>query len=213
MASFVPETPIICEGCHREFIKYAVINDIVDADGKDELSKGGRSGIINRVVCPFCKKEFTYEIPILIHSYIGKIIALGVSSNAYLNAKDLPYALKAVGSDNWNLRKCSYTMNAAEKIRIFQAELQDWAIEILKLVSFKDYKDMELSDEYITFDCTDGDKLIFSKRNDSDEIIENYVVSKDEYNKILLYEIKIPTCLWQNIDRDWAIKALEDIKC
>lgn len=101
-------------------------------------------------------------------------------------------------------------MDASEKIRIAKNGLNDGMIEILKLMQFPQYKDMDLKDEYIVYDSTNDNFLIFTHRDSYDNILDTYSVNMEIYNNIP--QVHIPCGDWQIIDRDWAKKKLEDKK-
>ena len=212
MATFIPDDCIHCENCHEFFYRFVHITNVIDADKNDELGKSAVSGLVNRVVCPFCNAEFTYENPLVVYSNTSKIVCYADYHVLPLVCRDFTLLTKITGCSDWNFRLCDFAMNASEKIRIFKDNLQDSIIEILKLNSLPEYRTMILEDEYITYDGKDDEKLYFSKRSDLDITLENYTIPLSEYNQLNDGKTQIPTGNWLCIDRDWAIKNTEEFK-
>ena len=108
------------------------------------------------------------------------------------------------------LRRCRFTANSSEKIRIFKAGLNDGTIELLKLKRFPEYRDMVLDDEYIVFEYSDEENLVFSHRDFTDKLLKTYQISMCEYSHMC--DVNIPRGEWITADRDWAINFMEAIR-
>ncbi len=182
----------------------------IDVDNDTPDSKNAHSGIINRVRCPYCNTEFTYEIPLFIYSQADNYAIASAFDDEYVNVHSFELASQISGMSKWKLRRCAFTMNSAEKLRIFRSGLDDGKTELLKLYTFEKYRHMNLTDEYIVFDSFDGDNLFFSHRDFTDAVLNNFKVPISEYS--LICDTNIPCGKWINIDRSWAIKFTEDIK-
>lgn len=213
MATFIPNDCIRCENCYEYFYRYVHITNVIDTDKNDELSKSAATGLINRVVCPFCNAEFTYENPLVLFSNTSKIVCYAQHSVLPLASRDFTLITKITGCNDWSFRLCDFAMDASEKIRIFKDGLKDYVIEILKVNRFPEYKDMVLEDEYITYDGKDDSNLYFSKRSDLDIVLDKYTIPLSEYSRIEeAVDAEIPTGKWLCIDRDWAINNTEETK-
>ena len=210
MSTYIPDGSIRCENCNSFFNKYVRFETVIDADSYDEASQNALEGIINRVTCPYCKTEFTYENPFMLHSYSCKSIAVAAVSSELVNVSNLSVALKISGAGEWQLRRCDFARDAAEKIRIFKSGLNDAAIELIKLRQFHDYRNMDLYDEYIIFDNLIDDKLIFSLRDYTDNVKDTYEIDMSVYNNTP--KLSIPTAKWIKINKRFAIKT-EDKLC
>ena len=207
MSVFLPDSEILCEECDTYFFKYAFVQNEFDADADPSCM----SGLINRITCPSCKTEFTFETPILMYSHTNRFLLCSSFKNEQiLNITSLKRALEITKCDKWRLRRCTYAMDAAEKARIFVLSLDDGKIELLKLKFFDDYKDMDLSDNYITFENITDDRLVFTYRDYKDNILETRYIPKDAYNS--MPETSLAPYEWHKIDRSWAIKTMEDTK-
>lgn len=210
MKSYVPDIQILCENCFKYFVSYTIIHTNIDADSRDDISKNAYTGIINRIRCPYCGTEFTYEIPLFVHSYLDKFIIASMYDDTYVNVASFPTAVKIAGISDWRFRRTEFTMDCSEKIRIFKSGLDDGKIELIKLKLFPEYANMKLDDEYITFDKSDGEYLFFSHRDFTDRILNEHKVLKSEYS--LIRDTNIPCGNWVTIDREWAKKFMEDNK-
>jgi len=207
MQKYVPDGNIACENCDRFFVSYTHIYARVNIDAKNELAKAAYNGMINRITCPYCNTEFTYEAPLFAHSYINKFAVISQFPDCYKDITSMHRAAKISGLDSWKLRNCRFAMDASEKIRIFSNGLNDGIVEIIKLKAFSDYSQMNLLDEYITFEGAINDCLVFTHRDYTDRIIEKYNVPKSMYNTEP--DNFIPNGRWIKIDRNWAQKTLE----
>jgi len=212
VSTFVPESSIRCENCNESFYKYVFITNVIDTDKNDELAHEAISGKVNRVTCPFCKAEFTYENPLLLHSYVNKTAAFACADMLPVKSRNFSLAARISGACDWNFRLCGFANEASEKIRIAKDGLKDSVIELLKVKFVEEYKFMRLDDEYITYDSFHGNSLLFTKRNDRDDILEEYLIPNEHYTALCSENITVPTGDWISIDRSWAIKFLEDRK-
>jgi len=210
MSQYVPDTNIVCENCYKFFVTYTIIHTVIDADSNDDITKDAYTGIINRVKCPYCNTEFTYESPFFVHSYMDKFFIASGFLNSYMDVASFKTAAQISKMSLCKFRRTSFIMDSAEKVRIFKSNLDDGKIEILKLKSFPDYYNMQLDDEYIVFDKSDDDYIYFSNRDFTDKVLKEYKVLKSEYS--LIKDTNIPVGDWVTIDREWAKKFMEDNK-
>jgi len=208
MSTYIPENGIHCERCHEIFYRYTYITDVIDADRKDKLSSDALKGNVNRVECPFCKTEFTYEGPLLLFSNTACAAALSACKFAPTEVGNFNLALKMSKATHWKLRKCIFAMFNCEKMRIFKSNLCDGKIEILKYMYFKEYRDMDFRDYYIVFQKHENNTLYFTKNDDVDNVLKEYTIDFEKYTNIS--DIDIPCGQWMTIDRDWAKKQLEE---
>jgi hypothetical protein len=204
---FLPDIEILCEECDEYFFKYEFINNIFDLDADPKYA----DGLFNRIKCPRCDTEFTYETPILVFSNTKRLlICASVNNDGFININSLKRAFEISGSTDWTLRRCSFAMDAGEKIRIFNNGLDDGKVELVKLKCFDDYKNMDLTDNYITFENLRDNELVFTYRDFKDNILETRYISFEEYKT--MPQTKVPPQTWYTIDRDWAINYMEETK-
>lgn len=210
MSWFIPDSKIRCENCHELFRDHIVITNIVDMDKDDTISKSVLTDLFNRVICPYCKTEFTYETPVLLFSFKMKVAILTMHSEITTNTGNFPLLVKFAKANEWKFRLCDFFCTASEKMRIFKDGLCDASIELIKNSHFKEYAHMKLDEEYIAYDYSDSEFLYFSKRNDFDNVLEKMKIPYEYYNKYL-NKPKIPGGNWTKIDRDWAVNHKEEL--
>lgn len=207
--TFVPDNYIICEECYKVFFSYARIACIIDADSYDSYSQSVKTGLINRIVCSACKSEFTFETPLLIYSLRHRIAVVAAFSEDPPYNSRLPFAFKAAGAGNINLRIAPYASSAAEKIRIVSNGLDDIKTELFKVNEFACYKDMDESDEYITFERTENNNLIFTHRDFKDIVLKEFSIPIKKYNDFNPVLPDVPAGKWFKADKEWAVNYME----
>ncbi len=210
MSLIVPDGYICCENCYEHFISYVVIHSEIDADSKDNTVTAASDGTLNKITCPYCMYEFTYETPLYIHSYVDKFAIISTYHDFPVKAGSFRLANIISGAADWSFRRCTFSPDAFEKMRIFKSGLSDAKIEYLKLKTFPDYRDMQLDAEYITFENIADNFLMFTKRECGGMVLENYKINVSCYNE--LKDISVQKGDWVTIDRDWAIKYMEENK-
>ncbi len=210
MLQFVPDGLILCEVCYKHFIAYKNLYMRVDLDAKNEVTHSIKNHTFNKITCPYCHSEFTHENSVFYYSYLLKTVVVSQYPDEMLNVGSFPVAAKIAGMDNWNFRRCDFSIAACEKFRIFQNELDDCKMEILKVRAFPDYRKMDLTEEHICFESRIGKNLIFTHRDFTEKVLNEYTIPISQYDDIPC--VKTPTGDWIVIDRDWALRFLEDEK-
>ena len=210
MSNYIPDGHILCENCYKFFVSYTPLIFEIDADVKEDLMNDVQKGIINRVKCPYCNTEFTYEASVFIFSNCDKFVITSAYPDAFMNVGDFSLAAKISKMDGWRFRRCQFFMDAAEKIRIFRSGLDDAKINLLKLKCFENYKSMELDDQYITFEYIKDNLFFFTHRDFTDRVLKELYVEKCDYDAFEFKPLK--TGDWITVDRDWTINYLEENK-
>ena len=183
---------------------------MIDADGYDSFADGVRSGLCNRVKCPYCGSEFTIENPILIYSWQYKMYVTAAFYEDFYPVNDFANALRIAGAEDITLRKTDYAVEATEKIHIVNYGLCDIKTEFFKVFKFPDYINMRNDEETIIFDRIENDNLIFSHRHFTDEIINTSAIPVSEYESFECEIPHVPKGKWFKIDKNWVLKHLED---
>lgn len=213
LTEFYPKCGITCENdsCKRHFYKYIFFASIIDIDRGDEPADAVMNGgAVNRVKCPFCGCEFTYETPLMIFSQKYKIYTASTFDEQFIYTSAFENALRIAGETDLRLRLTQFAFEAAEKIRLAAFGLSDAKAEMFKLVRFENYKDMDTAYEYIVFDKLTDNTLIFTHRDYTDKILEVYEISYDEYKRFSPDVSGVRNACWLEIDKQWSIRRLED---
>ena len=210
MSTYVTDNQIMCENCDKFFVAYAHIQTEFDLDIPHKEISDSYEENLNRITCPFCRQDFTYETDILFHSLANKFAVYCSCKKMFLNVASFKTAMKICGFDDWNFRVCTYSYEAFEKIRILKTGLNDAKINLLKLKYFPKYRDMNVKDEYISFESCDDTMLHFSHRDFTGKVSEKLSVPREEYNAIP--DILTEKGNWVIIDKEWTINKLEELK-
>ncbi len=210
MIGYVTNNQILCENCYKYFVAYKNIRSQIDADDPVIRANLTFDDALNRLTCPFCKKEFTYETDLLIHSFKDKFAIYSSYTKVFAHVANFRVAAEICGMSDWNFRLCTYSYEAYEKLRIFTAGLDDAKITALKLKTFPKYKDMNIKAEYISFEYSDDTNLHFTHRDFTGKIIENYSLCKSDYDE--MPDLSAEKGNWITLDKTWAIKRLEETK-
>lgn len=206
MKTFIPDNYIICEECYRLFFSYVNIAYIIDADSYDSFARSIKTGRLNRVTCPYCKSEFTYETVLYIYSVKYSMAVIASHNTDPVSTERTPELFRLLGMSDYKFRVVPYASCAAEKIRIASEGLDDLKVELFKFRTFKDYKNMDPCDEYITFERIEDDSIIFSHRDFKDDILAEYRISMNEYLEYNPILPDVPECTWFRGDKSWALK-------
>lgn len=208
--TFVPLNAIRCECCKKLYYTYMVVKYMYDADNPDDFTADNRNGYINRVKCRKCDCVYTYETPVLLYTMKYKTFAAANAKSRYIDKCDYALISKLCKADDYNFRMTDFASEAIEKIRIFSCGLDDMKTELLKLKSFPKYRNMNLLHEYITFDTIKDNMLCFSQRYYTDIILNRYEVPLSDYLSINYDTSDTPTGIWIKLNRDTAIKYMEE---
>ena len=207
LATLIPQEGIRCERCNKIFFRYAEICNLFDADSESDSSPL-INGNINRIVCRYCKTEFTFETPVVVYSYIHKYFIFADCNIYHVPARKFSLSTSISGAKDWKFRVVAFAADASEKVRIFRDGLNDAAIELIKLKHIKEYRTLILEDEYITYEEITEKGIHFTKRDDCDKVLKNYYLPFSLYLKELNYNSI--TGDWTRIDRNWALKQTEE---
>lgn len=162
---------------------------------------------INYIVCPKCGEGFYYE-----HNCcaINAEKNYAVASLPMINSalpKEKTALFRILNKNNFRLRFVKEFIFLTEKVRIFEFDLDDRALEVIKYTYLA--KPMGLgTDAKIILTNTDGNALIFTVFDDYDKTVSTHRVGLDAYAHTALRmekeTIAAPTMEWQKIDLKWA---------
>lgn len=201
---------IQCEICDKLFPMRPVFNEIIDADGFDDIAQGVDDGLCNRITCSYCGGEFTFENPIMIYSWLHKTYVTAAFPDDYFRVSNIENALRIADAKDVTLRKTDYAIEATEKIHIAKYKLSDIKTEHFKVVRFPEYKNMKNDEEVIIFDKLENGNLFFSHRHFTDKIITKFIIPLSEYEAFESNLPEVPKGKWFKIDKHWVLKHMED---
>lgn len=199
MPSYAIAYDAICQECEKRFDISERFTTVVNLDIEGFEKNKFLNGSLNRTVCPFCKKEFTYEIPMIVFSLKLKFACLvmpNLNSQNIVELKNPPYHILP---DNFCYRLVRYQIEALEKYRIFSLGLDDLQIEQFKLKNFSDDEAMPFDEKNIIFDSYNDRIIKFNQVDYNNDILNTYSFDCDlpntEYNNFCRLK-------WLKIDRE-----------
>ena len=204
----------MCPFC-REFItgKARIMQYINLTGNRELLSELLRKGI-NYMVCPKCGEEFYYEQNCLVLNSEKNYAVASTPSPIKLNDEKsaLYHILK---KSDFRMRYVDEFIYLTEKIRIFEFNLDDRALEIVKYNYM--VKPMNLgTDAKIILTGADGNALIFTVFDHNDKPLSTHRVVNDAYKhtvhkleKELVSESMIH---WRKINLSWAEQYIKENK-
>lgn len=210
MSTYATDNQIMCENCDKFFVAYAHIQTEFDLDVPHKEISDSYEEKLNRITCPFCMQDFTYETDILFYSFINKFAVYCSCKKMFLEVANFRTAMKICGFDNWDFRVCTYSYEAFEKIRILTVGLDDAKINLLKAKKFPQYRNMNPKDEYISFESCDDTTLYFSHRDFTGKVLEKLSVCREDYNSTP--DLQAEKGNWVILDKEWTINKLEELK-
>jgi len=213
------ETKFVCPHCKQELQinTYPVINLQTDKELYNDLF----SLNLFKINCPNCKKTTVIQYDCLVVDMFKKyIVYLYISNNLdefNKNIDKLVESHKNIISELKHTRVVTSLNQLLEKMLIFDYDLNDKIIEIMKLGMYnKERLDSEIY-KNICFNKIEKDKLIFTCFNINDNKVQPIDISVDiKYYNIIIDSIggSAPdeTSNFEYIDANWAKNNIKNEK-
>jgi len=174
-----PAYKCICQDCSNVFNINETMVNVINLDEDDCLIQF-LTASLNKISCPYCDADFTYEIPMLIYSQkSGFALRVNPSVPSAPPSPDvkLPYFFKIF---NLKYRQVTYHIEALEKVRIFKDGFDDKYIEFVKFNFFSDDDCTPMEDINLCYKSSDNEKLYFEKLDYNGKLIKEYEVLKSD---------------------------------
>jgi hypothetical protein len=191
-----------CPGCGRAHDAKLVqsINTATDADAKQRLI----SGELNVLACE-CGKRTQLAANLLFHDpdreFYARVVP-GGDEQAFEEAAALFRAAGATG-----VQRVVPSLNAlVEKVKIVDAGLEDWAVEMTKVLLLSTIGDL---DRVLLFDRLDGDVLRWVLFEADGRSAREVASPREAYARIAGRDASRPAIVEVQIDRAWAVKAVQ----
>jgi len=213
MSSYVNTSDAVCQECEKRFninLRFSsVINLDIDGFEKD----GFLNGSLNRIKCPFCNTEFTFEIPLVIFSVKNKFAYLVCPNLNNTNEKFIKNTLHLFLPNDFKFRLVRYLIEAKEKYDIHVNLCDDIIIEYIKLCVFSDEEAMPFDKRNIVFKAKNNNEYIFEQIDYNDKVLNTYKINFNnekipDYVKEKSY--KLNNTIWHKIER---ISLKEELQC
>ncbi len=211
---------IKCPACGE--LQEMTIWDSITAKDSPDLKSDLLSGKINIFRCSSCSHYGLVPTPVLYHDEDKKLMISFTPCNdpalkirLYENVCETSKASGELDSfDEYNLRFVSEYNSLLEKILIFDANLNDKAIEVLKLLILSQEPDKQ-EHRMCVFGKKDGDNLEFMVQDTKENMIYTSKIPLSTYETIwqqLRYSgVKPYSFGWEMVDAEYATKLINGI--
>ncbi len=197
----------VCPFCRQYIKKDAGIYRQITANRDTDALKSVLNGKANTIKCPFCNETFYYEHNFFIIN-TDKNYAIASVTNIRETLADVkPSLLKILNKQDFKLRLVHEFIYVIEKARVFEFDLDDRVLEIIKYNYIVKPKELGTNAKIILSNTTNNN-LEFTVYDEFDKPIIYYYVALDSYYKTsTLMEkelITSPITSWKTIDLNWA---------
>jgi hypothetical protein len=205
-------TKLVCPNCstegEKELKKRICIRENIDA--KDDIL----SGAFFEWECPGCSQRFFIKNPFLYNNseYRFMIYYIPDFEERTHKVPTLIRTKKEYDTDSSTLRIATDYVSFVEKIRIFEADLDDRIVETVKLLYSKLTRQETGDPVYnMVFECIDEDKAlrfaVFLKEKDFEAIVPYAVYEKtsNDFSHLLKSKINDEFII---VDQDWVAGKL-----
>lgn len=169
----------------------------------------------NRVKCSECGEEFYYEhnCGVINSDKNYAVASLPMMLNPLSDEKTALFRILRKG--DFRLRYVHEFIYLSEKVRIFEFDLDDRVLEVIKYNYVAAPKGLG-ADAKIILTGVDGNALIFTVYDDYDRHLATHRVGIDAYaNTCAQFDkesINAPTLTWRKIDLNWAEQYIKEKK-
>lgn len=213
MASYIRAFKGLCQECEKYFSLAerfcTVVNLDINGFEKDKFEDGS----LNRVCCPFCNTEFTFELPMIVFSMNMKFACLiepNINITGINSLKAPPHILLPEG---FKFRCVRYLEEAREKVRILKRGLDDVFIEYIKLISFNDEVALPFDERNIVFSSKNEDTYKFTQIDYNNKILQEFTIEFTDSNipdAVINIKNSLSGKKWHKLDR---ISLKEELSC
>lgn len=177
MSSEVTGYDAFCQDCLNRFELTERFSHVVNLDIEGFEKERFLAGNLNRVVCPKCKCEFTYEIPMIVFSMELKFACLvypNLTNKNLAEIKDPPHIILP---NDFMFRVVRYQIEALEKYRMALCGINDVYAELLKLKHFTDDEAMPFDERNIVFSSFENGICKFNQVDCNNNILKQFEVT------------------------------------
>jgi hypothetical protein len=176
------------------------VNTAKDAEAKRQLI----AGELNVLACA-CGKRTQLATNLLLHDpergFYARVVPDG-GEHAFAEAAALFRAAGATG-----VQRVVPSLNALiEKVKIIEAGLEDWVIEMMKVLLLATVGDL---DRVLLFDRIDGDVLRWVMFDAEGRTAREVASARAGYERIAARDASRPSAAEVQIDRAWAVRAVQ----
>lgn len=167
----------------------------------------------NYIECVHCGEKFFYECTCGVINSNKKYAIVSMPVETDFIHKEKAAFLNIIGYNDFKLRLVREFIYLQEKVRIFEFDLDDRVLEIIKYNHVAIPKGLNSSAKII-LTGTEQNSLVFTVFDDYDKPLAYHRVNLDTYYKtakdIENEIIKTPTLKWQTINLKWAEQYIKE---
>lgn len=171
------------------------------------------SNNINYVECENCKEKFFYECTCGVINTDKKYAIASIPMEKDFIAEEKSAFLNIIGYNNFRLRIVNEFIYLREKVHIFEFDLDDRVLEIVKYNYVAKVKGLDANAKIILTGTEQG-ALVFTVFDDYDKPLAYHRVNLDAYyetakdieNEVL----KAPRLQWQAVNLKWAEQYIKE---
>jgi len=202
----------VCPFCRKHICINEKIVKYINASCHRDVLSSVLSGKANLVKCSECNEQFYYEHNFGVFNVVKNYAVMcvpGGAKNIIPAEKTALY--KILGLDDFKLRYVSEFINLIEKVRIFEFNLDDRVLEIIKYKYVVIPSGIDIFSKVILTN-TESNAMVFTVFDNFDKAIAVHRVSIDAYSKESAFiEKELMTgaeIKWKNINIAWAEKVI-----
>lgn len=171
------------------------------------------SNSINYVECVHCKEKFFYECTCGVINSDKKYAIISMPVETDFISKEKSAFLNIIGYNDFKIRLVNEFIYLREKVHIFEFDLDDRVLEIIKYNYVAIPKGLDLNAKIILTGTEQG-ALVFTVFDDYDKPLAYHRVNLDAYYKtakaIENEVIRPPKLQWQTINLKWAEQYIKE---
>ena len=198
----------ICQECLEPHIHNDFVIRSINLDDENNLNRDFLDLKLNRIKCPFCKNEYTFETNMVIFSPSHRF-AVKVNPETYRSPDLAPDSVpEYVFQEKFRFREVNFQIEAIEKCRIFLDGLDDIYIEFLKYRFFEDKDTLPFDEINMIYTSRDSEFLYFTKYDYNNNVIDKFRIPVHLYD---VTNINYPTeNIWHRINRTNVNQYISD---
>ena len=193
---------VVCPACGRDHDVKLVqsINTVADAEAKQRLL----AGELNVLACE-CGKRSQLAANVLFHDPEKNVYVRVVPGGDAAAMEEAAAQFRVSGANG--AQRLVPSLNALiEKVKILDAGLEDWAVEMNKVLLLSTLGDL---DRVLLFERVEDDTLRWVLFDAAGRLPKAMASPRDAYDRVATREASRPAPAEYRIDRAWAVDAVQ----
>lgn len=191
----------VCRECGKPF-EVELFPVLINVGREPSYKEDIKNGSLFTRVCPHCGAVNMVLAPLLYHDPDARII-IWLNPQGRAQGQDFTDTMKADDLKGYTLRKVEDAGSLIEKVRIFEAGLDDAAVEMCKFVSGQELNAKGL--RFRGFAGADNEmEFIFPRNGQMHSVKVGFNVYEDSRAILARNPSVVPGGLFPKIDSDWT---------